>query len=692
MLLWKKRGATQANTGPDNGKADKLMPLENMREYRRGTRGIASSEINRAHEILLGHGVSESTVKALVNSNSNILDVVDMIVNSREYSLNIRSKILKDIRAESSDDFRYSVPNQLSGAATTKNILLIGSCMLERWLNVLNRDFNNVTVNHISTNNGSVLPSLSNYSDVKYDFQIVQVPLRSVMPEALYFNLKADDESGYEAAFQLSCNLIDNVLKSEMAYNEMFGLQTFVLGFITPQQNPMGRLHPRHSLANMSYFIQQLNSHLYKRLRDYRNSYFIDIDEIASIYGKKYICEDSVTHQSHGSLLGSVLMEDDGKRLEDPGHLETMYLPKVEEFISTCFHDILACHASISQSDAVKLVIFDIDDTLWRGIAAEMDQVHTDMAEGWPLGIVEAAAYLWKRGIMIAIVSKNDEAVVRANWATIYGSKFSLDNFVALRINWKSKAENVEEILSLVNVTASNVLFVDDNPVERSVVKTAFPDIRVMDAPLLNWRRILMWSAETQPAVLTAEAANRTEMVQKQIKREEARSTQGRDEFLASLNVTLASVTIDNIDHPNFERCFELINKTNQFNSTGRRWNKAEMNAFFEARGEILAGYVEDRFSNYGLVVAALVKGNHLEQMVMSCRVFGMGIEQAFLSLIKATTPHADLTAAVQITEKNAPARQALELANFIPAGDGIWKSLTNDTLPVPSHVSITGR
>src|SRR5208282_3535667 len=85
-----------------------------------------------------------------------------------------------------------------------------------------------------------------------------------------------------------------------------------------------------------------------------------------------------------------------------------------------------------------------------------VDSVRSDtalrMTEGWPLSIVEAASFLWRRGVLIAIVSKNDERTALTLWEKLYGSRFSMKNFVATRINWKPKAENIQEILQAANL------------------------------------------------------------------------------------------------------------------------------------------------------------------------------------------------------------------------------------------------
>jgi FkbH-like protein len=137
-------------------------------------------------------------------------------------------------------------------------------------------------------------------------------------------------------------------------------------------------------------------------------------------------------------------------------------------------------------------------------------------------------------------------------------------------------------------------LFIDDNPAERSLVQEAFPEIRTLGADLYSVRRILMLAPELQAGEITEESTRRTEMVQSQIEREKTRTTMSREEFLASLNVRIEQFSIGNVRHPRFARAFELINKSNQFNTTGTRWSQEQVERYFEAGGSFEAFHVEE--------------------------------------------------------------------------------------------------
>src|SRR5207237_6903915 len=193
------------------------------------------------------------------------------------------------------------------------------------------------------------------------------------------------------------------------------------------------------------------------------------------------------------------------------------YYPlSTQDFVGYAWGELIAMYRTVRQSDQVKLVLVDLDDTMWRGVAAEEGGAWAMAREGWPLGFAEALMFLKRRGILLGIVSKNDEERVRGIWRRIYGDLVRLEDFAVRKINWQPKADNVEAILAEVNLLPKSVVFIDDNPVERAGIEAAFPEMRVLGPNPYLWRRILLWSPETQVATITAESAARTAMVQQQ--------------------------------------------------------------------------------------------------------------------------------------------------------------------------------
>jgi FkbH-like protein len=123
-------------------------------------------------------------------------------------------------------------------------------------------------------------------------------------------------------------------------------------------------------------------------------------------------------------------------------------------------------------------------------------------------------------------------------------------------------------------------------------------------------------------------------MIQDQVKRETAKSEMNRDDFLASLGVKVSLREITDISHASFPRAFELINKSNQFNTTGKRWSMEECSRAFADGWKFSTFEVQDNYSTYGLVGVAILNGSYLDQFVMSCRVVGLGVESAVIRFL----------------------------------------------------------
>ena len=387
----------------------------------------------------------------------------------------------------------YRVPTDLKVQDTVvSRVMIVGSCMVAGWSAVLEKICPGATVDYFGTNNVGQLPEEMPAEPIEYSFQVVQVPLRSVLPENLYFKLSYANKSAYDRLYDDSIERLQQLVSNAMRWNVAHGLLTFVPNFVVPQQNPMGRLLPRYDLRNMVYFVERLNQELDAIVAEYRNSYLLDVDAIIATNGKRHFNDEVMLQFNHGSGLTDGFFEEDQVRLEPPQRATGLYQIRLYENVVAICSEMLACFRTIRQMDSVKIVIMDLDDTLWRGVAGEKASLRVEDLEGWPLGIVEALGYLKRRGILIATASKNDEAHIRQLWRAGLEGRFSFDDFAVSKINWLPKAHNIEEILSEVNLLPHNALFVDDNPVERAAVQAAFPEIRAIGSSPYTWRRILL--------------------------------------------------------------------------------------------------------------------------------------------------------------------------------------------------------
>jgi len=235
-------------------------------------------------------------------------------------------------------------------------------------------------------------------------------------------------------------------------------------------------------------------------------------------------------------------------------------------------------------------------------------------------------------------------------------------------------------------------VFIDDNLVERAAVKAAFPEMRVLGPNPYLWRRILLWAPETQVATITAESAARTELVQKQVERDTQKKRLSREDFLASLEVRASLGEIASTADTRFARTFELVNKTNQFNTTGKRWTQQEFAAFFHEGGRCFVLDVADRFTTYGLVGVLLVRRNDILQFVMSCRVVGMDVEIAAVAgvLQAIRTPGVvEIGAGLVETPANLLCRDLWVRCGFVSASPEHYRRSASPPLATPAHIAL---
>ena len=571
-------------------------------------------------------------------------------------------------------DHRFRAPHDLRGTGDQAlDILVVGSCLSEgltHFLQLAGHRTDYVPFNYLSG-----YPDRTAADIARFDLMLVQVPLRSVFTEHAYMRLDQSDEAPWAELFQHARAYLEQMLDAALKYHATHGVTTFVCNFPVPQQNPAGRLLPRYDLRNPVYFVEQLNRVMDGLCRSRPGCFVLDVDSVSATFGRMYHQDDSVWAVGHGSYFSDYDHTQDGGRITPPTPLSELYEFRPSEFLWGVVNELEALHRTVRQVDQVKLVVFDLDDTLWRGVPAETGQLGS--SEGWPIGLAETLTFLKSRGVLLALLSKNDEARIEALWDQHFLGRLRLSDFAVRRVNWRPKTENMREILAETNLLPRSVVFVDDNPVEREAVALAYPDMRVLGDEPLFLRRILLWSPETQTAVVTAESAGRTEMIQAQGERSAAAGEVSREAFLATLDIKVEGRRITDLADAAFPRAFELINKTNQFNTTGRRWSQAELKALFAAGGVLHAFDVADRFSRYGLVGTVIVQDAAILQMVMSCRVVGLDVELAMVGEVLRDLRAAgvsEVSALAAETDANKLSRDLWARAGFVQDGEA-WRS-----------------
>jgi len=328
-----------------------------------------------------------------------------------------------------------------------------------------------------------------------------------------------------------------------------------------------------------------------------------------------------------------------------------------------------------------KVVVLDLDGTVWGGVVGEDGAAGVTIGDG-PAGEAFQAfqdylVSLQQRGVLLVAVSKNNPDEARAPFEQRPEMRLSLDHFAAFLASWDPKPDAIRQVAADLGLGLDSFVFVDDNPVEREAVRRALPQVGVVPLPVepSGYAAALAAYPGMQAGALTAEDARRTEQYRSRAHVARLEATAGtREEFLASLGMVL---TVEEVGEPNLKRVVQLIGKTNQFNLTGRRHSAAEVLALAQQPGTAaLALRLRDDFDDHGLigVVLAVPEGDDLlvDTWLMSCRVLGRGLEAATMAVVAERARAGGLRRVVGTwvpTGRNAPARGAYSDAGF--TGDG---------------------
>lgn len=334
-----------------------------------------------------------------------------------------------------------------------------------------------------------------------------------------------------------------------------------------------------------------------------------------------------------------------------------------------------------------KCVIVDLDGVLWPGVLAETGSPFAwspetsgpDSYVGLYFGIHEALKALKRRGLLLAAVSKNDEAVVRELWryADHYPRERLLtpDDFVSWRVNWLDKAQNIRSIAQELGFALDSFLFIDDHPVERERVSSSLPEIEVWDEDLFSLRRRLLTDPRLQSLRVTGEAETRTALVKAQLERTRLRAdAEDESAFLASLDIQYKVEKLK--AGASLERVQELFDRTTQFNTTGRKFTTGALSSLLsQGTGMVFTMTARDRLGDYGLVAAAVVGAGEILGFAISCRVIGLRLEQRFLEAIleHLAETHQEVVARIIETPRNLAARNLYREGGFHKRDDGSW-------------------
>lgn len=422
---------------------------------------------------------------------------------------------------------------------------------------------------------------------------------------------------------------------------------------------------PMEILASpaISRHIQQLNESLFQALKEKENIYFADLRNYAS---------------QHPALA-----------LFDETSYRQAYIPFTDEaFYIIAFH-INRILWSL-KSNACKVIALDCDNTLWEGICGEDGIDNLRIREGHR-SLQQFFLQKYNEGFLLTLVSKNNEKDVWQVFDTHPGMVLKKEHFVAWRINWESKHENIRALAADLNLGLDSFAFIDDSPVECFRMMQENPQVLTLELPQdhqhfgLFLDRVISFD---KPRV-SREDTSRNDMYKAEVRRNEILRGSGLSGLAEQLGLQMSFRLLKSEE---LDRASQLTLRTNQFNLNGIRRSRQEVIQLLE--NDSVDGYaihVRDRFGDYGLTGFLVLERRSddlfIQSFMLSCRVLGRGVEEAVLGVLQQLAREQNLdkvVAAFRQTGRNIPFSEFLESTGWTkgsasPEGDILFHIAAQD-------------
>jgi FkbH-like protein len=409
--------------------------------------------------------------------------------------------------------------------------------------------------------------------------------------------------------------------------------------------------------------VQEINRNLRRLAREERGVYVLDYDGLTARYGREQ-------------------WGDERKWLSVRLPLAAPSLMRLTREWMRFLHPLTG--------KVAKAVAVDLDNTLWGGVIGEDGMAGIQVGSEYPGAayreLQRALLDLSRRGILLAVCSKNNPEEALAALESHPGMLLRPGHFAAMRINWQDKARNLREIAAELNIGLDAVAFLDDNPVEREHVRTEIPEAMVVLLPddPMRYAQAVRDAPVFERLTLSEEDRGRNQYYA--AGRERAaleQAVSSPEEFYRSLEQV---VEIQPANAMTVARVAQLTQKTNQFNLTTRRYTEQQIAEMMNCPGwRVLSLKVRDRYADNGLVGVAILREAgavcEIDTFLLSCRVIGRTVETALLAQAAAEAHGAGaarLEGWFLPTKKNAPAKDFYSRHGFDLAeerdGRQLWR------------------
>lgn len=359
-----------------------------------------------------------------------------------------------------------------------------------------------------------------------------------------------------------------------------------------------------------NHFVHQLNSKLYEYANKNNNFFINDINYLSSWIGLEKWSEPSYWYLYKYCL-----------------NME--HIPILCNSIANIIKSILGKNK--------KALVLDLDNTLWGGVIGD------DGVEAIEIGYEtpEGAAYyefqkyikkLSKLGVVLNVCSKNENEIARLGFSHP-ASALNVSDFILFKANWVEKYKNITEIIEELNIMADSVVFIDDNQMERDSIRSFIPEVTVLEIKEAeDYIKMLDQSGYFEVTSLSKDDTDRQKFYKANQERETFKAEfNNYEEYLLSLDM---SSNMSNFQMEYVQRITQLINKTNQFNLTNKRYTQSEIEQIIKNGEHItLFATLSDKFGDNGITSILIGETNkdvlEIINWVMSCRVFKRNLEFA---------------------------------------------------------------
>lgn len=333
--------------------------------------------------------------------------------------------------------------------------------------------------------------------------------------------------------------------------------------------------------------------------------------------------------------------------------------------------NIIDCTVNAYQGKIKKVLLLDLDNTLWGGIVGEAGCNGVLLSED---GIGKCYRDLQKLllelkryGVLLAVCSKNNEEDAKSVFEKNPMSLLKLNDFVSFKANWETKPDNIKNIAAELNLGLDSFVFIDDSKYEKDIVETSLPEVTVCLVPsrpeeIYTWFINEVVYKYFPKLTVTTEDEQKTKQYQNSQKRVAFSKSVNLDEYLERLDIKL-DFQIDNLE--NSQRVAQLCQKTNQFNLTIKRHTHNDILGFMNDQNwSVIAVGYEDRFGKEGIVGAAIIdwKNEIIDSFLLSCRVIGRNVEYNLIKEIVKIATDRNIT---QIKGSYIPSQRNQIAENF---------------------------